>query len=105
MERTRQEIYLHYSGAMKQAAELEAVAGRMKELLDGDIADTFTDAESAFKGEAGRKFQIRGRDLTDRLKSCQISLRQNAAALKNLAERVFQADMDALMIARRRDYK
>ncbi len=105
MGKTRQEIYLNYSETMRQAADIGTISGSLGDLIEGDITSVLKEIEISYRGGAGRIFDKKANDIKERLETCRSGLLKSSLVLKTLAEKIYNTEMEALMIAERRDYR
>ena len=98
-------IEFDFRQAMNRADELDQVAADMKRMANNDMQSSLQQLSSAWKGEAASAYLTKGGRLKDKvLKSAQ-DLNRTATTIRNVARRVYNAEMAAYRIAMAREYK
>ena len=95
--RSRSEIIMDYNRVMGLADQLDSLAGKLKQEMDGTVRGTLDSLRAAWQGENSELFISNAASSADSLQSFAYSIRSNA-------QRVYNAEMEALRIAEERSY-
>ncbi len=97
-------IEMDFSRAQEQAGKLDAIAARMVELAESDMADCLTDLLANWKGESAALYGRKGREMERQVKGTAEELRKTAQALRTMAASVYRAEKQAVQAAKTRTY-
>lgn len=97
-------ITFNFNRAMQQARELDEIAANLSNLATSDFEGTLQNISMNWKGENARKYLIKGENLKSDMRSTAGFLRGVASDIRAVAKRVYDAEMQALAIARAREY-
>ena len=102
--RSRSEIIMDYNRVMGLADQLDSLAGKLKQEVDGIVRGTFDSLRTAWQGENSELFMSRSYDFISNAASSADSLQSFAYSIRSNAQRVYNAEMEALRIAEERSY-
>lgn len=102
--RSRSEIIMDYNRVMGLADQLDSLAGKLKQEVDGTVRGTFDSLRTAWQGENSELFMSRSYDFISNVASSADSLQSFAYSIRSNAQRVYNAEMEALRIAEERSY-
>lgn len=102
--RSRSEIIMDYNRVMGLADQLDSLAGKLKQEVDGTVRGTFDSLRAAWQGENSELFMSRSYDFISNAASSADSLQSFAYSIRSNAQRVYNAEMEALRIAEERSY-
>lgn len=97
-------IFFNFNHAMQQAKELDEIAANLSNLASSDFEGTMQNISMNWIGENARKYLSKGEQLRSDMCSTAGSLRGVASEIRIVAKRVYDAEMQALAIARTREY-
>jgi len=102
--KTAWEIEFDFQQALAQARELDGVGSRLNELANRRLANLQQALPSYWEGDSARLFGQKEEELKAAIIKSGRSLHEEADKIRAIARRIYQAEMDALEIALRRDY-
>ncbi len=102
MARSLHRIQMDFSLAKKQARELDEVAARMDRLAGTQMENTMNRLGRSWTGDNSLKYIKKGKQLQGNIDSTADSLREVAAAIREIAKRIYDAEMEAWEIANNR---
>lgn len=102
--KTASEIRFDFQQAIRRAEELESVAGEMRRLADGELEDSLQRLSAAWKGEAAAAYLGKGARLKEKILKSAKDLDSTASAIRNAANRIYDAEMRAYRLAKERKY-
>lgn len=102
--RSRSEIIMDYNRVMGLADQLDSLAGKLKQEVDGTVRGTLDSLRAAWQGENSELFMSRSYDFISNAASSADSLQSFAYSILSNAQRVYNAEMEALRIAEERSY-
>lgn len=101
---TKARIEFDFKKALKQASELERIADRIGTISRKNMQDTLQNVSGGWKGENAEIYLKKGEQLSEKIYTTADDLRQTAADIKAIAKKIYEAEMRALSIAKKRDY-
>lgn len=99
---TEYQIRADYNSANRAADELEDIAGSLIRLADSGLDGAFRTLENSWRGENAERFINKGSIVREQILGTAKDIRNAAERLRSDARSVYQAEMRALEIARRR---
>lgn len=96
------EIYFNYNKAMEQADELDDVAGRLAGAADRDMENILSEVGSAWRSDSSAQYLQKGRKVKGDLHTTAGNLRNIASAIRTIARRIRDAELEAWRIANER---
>ena len=102
--KTKLQIEFDFEQARRRAAELEEIAENISQLSRPDIENAKADLSSAWKGESAQHFQKKTEILQEDIRGRAKELNAIAAAIREIAAKIYAAEMEALRIATQREY-
>ena len=100
--RTSSEIYFDFTNARRQADRLDSLADKLSRQTVKGMEQTTQSASQAWTGDNGSKYVQKGADLKNQINETVTELRSVAADIRSAAQRVYNAEMEALRIAQQR---
>ena len=101
---SRSEIRFNFRTAIKQAERLETSADQLKKLANASLETSLDTLSESWKGENAGAYIRKGVMLQKDLAATSEELNRVAADIRRIAKRIYDAEMEALRIASRRDY-
>ena len=101
---TLSEINFNYQRAVKQAGQLESVAGKLKKAAEQNMEGILNDVYRAWKSDNSGQYIKKGQKVEQDIKTCARNLTEIARAIRTIAERVRQAELEAWRIANERSH-
>ena len=96
------EIYFNYNQAMEQAKQLDEIAVRLTNAANKDMEDLLNDVNSAWKSDSAAQYIRKGRKVGDDMRTTSGNLKNIAAAIRTIAKRILEAELEAWRIANER---
>jgi len=97
------EIRFDFQNAMEQASRLDALADSIDRRVAGRLEETAQSVHAAWKGDSAARYIGKTQDLRQQVRQTARTLRDIAADIRRIARRIYEAEMRALAIARRRN--
>ncbi|MBS6645295.1 MAG: hypothetical protein KH366_17085 [Clostridiaceae bacterium] len=101
---SRSEIRFNFRTAIKQAERLETSADQLKKLANASLETSLDTLSESWKGENAGAYIRKGVMLQKDIAATSEELNRVAADIRRIAKRIYDAEMEALRIASRRDY-
>lgn len=105
MAKTATVIRMEYNKAIQQAERLENLAAELRQLADDRFNNCLTEVNNAWKSDSSVKYLKKGRKLQGEIVKRARELEKTAAAVRQIAKNTYNAEMEAVRIARLRTYK
>lgn len=102
--RSRSEIIMDYNRVMGLADQLDSLAGKLKQEMDGTVRGTLDSLRAAWQGENSELFMSKSYNFISNAASSADFLQSFAYSIRSNAQRVYNAEMEALRIAEERSY-
>lgn len=99
---TLSEIYFNYNHAIKQANELDQVARRLTNAASQDMEGLLNDVNSAWKSDSAPQYIKKGQKVEADMHITAGNLKNIAAAIRTIAKRILEAELEAWRIANER---
>lgn len=96
------EIYFNYNKAIQQAEKLENVARKLSKAADGNMENILGDVNRAWKSDSSPQYIKKGQKVQGDLRTTKGNLNNIAAAIRKIAKRVLEAELEAWRIANAR---
>lgn len=97
-------IRMNFQKAKQQAAELEQIAQDLTNLSSKEFGGVMQNISSNWKGESATSYLAKGSRLQGDMTSTAKSLKNIAAEIRTIAQRIYDAEMENLRIATTRSY-
>lgn len=101
---TRESIEFDFRKALAQANKIEAIAERLGRLSGMEFGNTMQNLSSGWKGENASLYLTKGSRLQEKMNGTVKELYSVASSIREIAKRIYDAEMAALEIASRRTY-
>ncbi len=102
--KTASEIRFNYNQALARAEELETIASEMKSLANKELADSMQNLSTAWQGGSATAFLGKGATLKEKVLKRAKGLEETATTIRNVAKRIYNAEMAAYRLAMARKY-
>lgn len=96
------EIYFNYDKAIRQAGKLEDVARRLRKAADSDMEGILNDVNAAWKSDSAPQYIKKGQKVEGDIRITAGNLTNIASAIRTIAKRVRDAELEAWRIAHAR---
>lgn len=96
------EIYFNYNKAISQAKELEEISKKMKNTANNTMEDILNDVHAAWKSDSTPMYIKKGQKVENDIRITSTNLNQIAQAIRTIARRVRDAELEAWRIANER---
>lgn len=96
------EIYFNYDKAIAQANQLDSVAKKLKYAADNNMESILSEVSRAWKSDSAPQYIKKGQKVETDLRTSAKNLNQIAAAIRTIAQRVLEAELEAWRIANER---
>lgn len=103
MARSYRSIVMDFEAARRQARELDEVADNLSNLSGRQFEGTLEELSRNWTGDNSLKYIGKGRALQGNMDKTSRSLREVASAIRQIAEAVYEAEMEAWERAHDRD--
>lgn len=100
---SRGQIEFDFANAKRQADELEELAGGLNSISQQQFSGTLQNISSCWKGENANLYLRKGYILVNEISSTSRELLGIAAVIRTTAQKIYNAEMEALRIAERRN--
>lgn len=101
---TRMTIEMNYNQAVRQAKQLETLAGNLKK-IQNELQDSMNGLSRGWEGDASDAYRRKGSRLAEKVRKDADQLNQAAAAIRNIAKRTRRAELESIRIAEQRKYR
>lgn len=97
------EIYFNYDKAIKQAGEMETVAKKLRKAADSTMDDILNDVNSAWKSDSTPQYIKKVQKVEGDILITAGNLDNIAQAVRTIAQRIKEAELEAWRIANARN--
>lgn len=101
--KSKTRIKMDFQKARAEAGRLEAIADQLKRLANGKMEQSMMNLSAAWTGTNARLFLQKESQLQDEILDTAKALYNIAADIRRIAQRVYEAEMRAYLIASRRE--
>lgn len=98
------QIELDYTKAMTQSQKLEGLALDLEKACS-DLDDAMARLESGWQGEEAAAYRSKGSLLSEKISVNARNLRETAEAVKDIARKIHETELENLRLAEQRNYK
>lgn len=99
------EIRMNFKNAINQANKLEEAASSIEKITKVELVESTNEIFKYWKGNSSIKYHNKSQKAVERLLIIAKKLKQTAKIIKEIAETTYKAEMRALELAQKRDYK
>lgn len=99
MANTKAKIEINFMNAKDKAKELEEIAGELERLSKRSMDDTLQQIGANWKGENAGLYLQKGKKVEDEILKTAQDLRNTAATIRRMAQRIYDTEMRVLEIA------
>ncbi len=103
MARSLHSIEMDFSKAKRQAQELDEVAENLAKLSGTQLENTLEQLGTNWTGDNSVKYIGKGRTLQENITATAGSIHDVASAIREIAEIIYEAEMEAWELAHNRD--
>lgn len=103
--KTASEIRFDFQQAIRRAEELERIAADLQQLSNRELGESQQNLSTAWKGEAANAYLQKGARLQEKILNSAKDLNSTASAIRNMAKRIYDAEMRAYRLAKQREYR
>ena len=96
------EIYFNYNKAIEQAKKLDDIARRLRTASDDNMESILNTVNSAWKSDSAPQYIKKGQKVGGDIRITAGNLTNIAAAIRTIAQRVLDAELEAWRIANER---
>lgn len=104
MAKTMYAIQMDFANALRQADQLEKIAGNVEKLIDSQFQSCLDGVSAGWKGESAKLFLKKGNVVGENVKKLARNLRNTAQAVRQIAKTTYEAERSAYEIAQERTY-
>lgn len=101
--KTYGEIRFDYQNAMAQAKRLDELADSIDRRVAGKLEESAQSIHAAWKGDTSTRYIRKTQTLKEEIRKTARTLRETAADIRRIAQALYNAEMQALEIARKRE--
>lgn len=99
---TLSEIYFNYEQAIRQADELDRISNRVKDAASEDLDDIIGEVNHAWKSDSSNEYLKKMKKVQDDMGTTAGNLTRIASAIRTIAGKVREAELEAWRIANAR---
>lgn len=99
---TEQTIEMNFRQTIRQAAQLEEEAAQVRRVADQQLADAMQTLNAGWTGETAAVWQAKCSQLCQALRQSAAQLERSAEAMRRSAQRLYDAEQEALRLAEER---
>lgn len=96
------EIHFNYNQAIAQADQLDSIAAKLRNAANGDVEDIMRDVGKAWKSDSTQQYIKKGQKVKSDMLISDRNLAKIADAIRTIARRVRDAELEAWRIANAR---
>lgn len=97
-------IEMDYHKAIKQAEQLESLAGKMETQANERYPEMLKNLSDAWKGDNADEYILKAGALPEKMKRSAKDLKSIASTIRTIAKNTYDAEMEAYNIANERTY-
>lgn len=98
-------IEFDFTKAKQQAGKLDGAAEQLRRIANNNFQDTMQGISVSWTGENSRQYLNKGMNLKNQMVQTAAKLNGIASEIRTVAQRIYNAEMEALRIAEEREYK
>lgn len=102
---SRESIEFDFKKAKQQAKKLDDAAERFRRIANNNFQDTMQAISASWKGENSRRYLNKGTSLKNQMIRTAAKLNGIASEIRTVAQRIYNAEMQALKIAEEREFR
>ena len=95
-------IQFNYNKAIKQADDLLDISKEVKKISENKLADSLEKIDKNWDGENSKKFIKKGNTLKGKIEDSADDLKKVSESIKQMAKKIYDAEMESLRIAKER---
>lgn len=99
---TLSEIYFNYNKAVSQARQLDSAAAKLKQAAQNDMTEILNKVYVSWKSDSSPQYIKKGEKVRNDIVTTSRNLSSIAQAIRTIAERVKEAELEAWRIANER---
>jgi uncharacterized protein YukE len=100
---SRASIEFDFNRAKQQATRLDDAADQLKRIAENNFQNTMQGISSSWTGENSRNYLAKGTELQKQMLNTAKNLKTIASEIRGVAQRIYNAEMQALRIAEERE--
>ncbi|MBO5303961.1 MAG: WXG100 family type VII secretion target [Lachnospiraceae bacterium] len=104
MAKSMYEINMDFNNAKNQAANLEAVAKNIENMINNDFEPCMRGISANWKGDNAENYVKKGNRLKADIEKTAKNLRKAASTIRTIAKNIYDAEKAAYEIAQARKY-
>lgn len=105
MAKTSFQIWMDYKNATNSANRLDEIANKIENASQRDLMGNLNQLASNWKSDSSNQYRKKGQNISNNLTSIAKNIRKTASTIRTMAKNTYDAEMQALQIARARSYK
>ena len=98
------EIRINYTNALNQAKALDNIAARLRDAANRDFQDAMSAIGAAWKSDSAPDYLKKGQKVREDMCKTAKNLGDIAEAIRKIAQRIYNAEMEAWRIAHERTF-
>lgn len=100
----QKELSIHFQEMGELTDELQEIAEEIKNLIQGKGEEILTCLQSSWRGEGGEKYRRKEGELLDDTQQIAIVFRKISQELKEMTEKVYEAEKSNVLLGKLREY-
>ncbi len=102
---SRESMEINFQQSLEVAGTLEELAGILTRVTENDFQELLLNIRRCWEGAAAEEFLKRGDTLCEKLKQSAAALTSGAQMVRQTAQKIYQAEQQAIIIAQERKYR
>lgn len=102
---SRESIAIDFKKAKQQAQKLDDAAEQFRRIANNNFQDTMQAISASWTGENSRRYLNKGTTLKNQMLQTAKKLNGIASEIRTVAQRIYNAEMQALKIAEEREFR
>ena len=102
---TEYSIKMDFEKAKASAAKLDDVADSINQKMENDYQELMGDVRYNWKGDNADRFLVKSEVIVEKLNTVEKNLHETADTIRRIAKNIYDAEMRALEIARKREFE
>ena len=98
-------IKFNYDKAIKQAGELADIAKEIRKVANDKMETSIQTVDKNWDGASSKKFVNKSKQLKSKVVDSADDIDKIASSIKTMAKKIYDAEMEALRIAKEREAK
>ena len=98
-------IQFNYEKAIRQANDLQDISKEIKKLAENKLTDSLQTIDKNWDGDNSKKFIKKGNTLKGKIEDSAEDLQKVSTSIRQMAKKIYDAEMESIRIAQERSSK